>query len=128
MKNKYYIVFIVAITFFTNNVFAATGNVVLQNDNQLRLANNDSVQFQLLTNANGLINSAVLPASSPDNIQVLSKWSFPDQTNSFTIYIRNVSQNGAYVQCTGPVTYSTTHVPINVHGWSDGVKFHCELS
>ena len=104
------------------------GDVTLVNNNRLALGSNDVLQFQLLTNGDGLVTTGALPASPPDNRQTLSHWDFSDQTINFTIYVRDVSKNQTdYTPCSSNMPYNHTQTPITVYGTSDGVTATCKI-
>ena len=103
------------------------GDVTLVNNNLLALGSKDMLQFQLITNGNGLVTSAVLSASPPET-QTLDHWVFSDQTNSFTIYIRDVSQGQTdYIPCSGNMPYSHSQTPITVYGSTNGKTAKCKI-
>lgn len=104
------------------------GEVTLINNNQSALGSTDVLQFQLVTNGNGLVTSAALSASPPGNTQTLDHWDFSDQTQSFRVYVRNVSQQQAeYIPCSRDMPYSAMQTDITVYGASNGVAAECKI-
>lgn len=104
------------------------GDVTLVNNNQFALGSADVLQFQLVTNGNGLVTSGALPAAPPDNTQTLDHWAFSDQTQSFTIYVRDVSQQQTeYLACSPNLPYSPTQRPVTVYGSSDSKVAECKI-
>jgi hypothetical protein len=104
------------------------GDVTLVNNNQATLGSQDELQFQLVTNGNGLVTSGALSASPPNNTQTLDHWSFSDQTQGFTIYVRDISLKQAeYIPCSQYISYSPTLAAMTVYGYSDGTITECKI-
>lgn len=116
----------VLIILFSSAIHADNGDIIFTNTNHSQLGINDSIQFQLITNDNGLVTSAVLKA---DDSETLTHWRFSDTTESFVVYIRDASKKQMnYTRCSSMMSYQKTRLPIQVEGWSDGHREGCLVS
>jgi len=128
MKKSLLIMVIGVMLIAAGGCFANLGDVTVKNENQSVLGSTDTVQFQLVTNGGGLVTSAVLPSLPPGNTQTLGAYSFSDQTNQFSVYIRDANATlNSYIPCAGPIPYQHNSTPIKILGWNDGKKNGCRI-
>jgi hypothetical protein len=121
-KNAFAILFI----FLSTQLLAANGDVIFKNTNSTHTGSNESIQFELLTNKDGIVDSGTL---APGESQIVDKWRFSDTTDSFVISIRNTSTKQMdYYPCSNSVHYQTQQPPINIEGWSEGNKTGCTVT
>lgn len=126
---KISIIFTLVFVLIQNCFALSSGDVVVENINQQILNTQDILQFQLITNGDGLVTSSTLNTTSPNNMETFSKWRFSDQTRQFVVYLRNVSQHQrSFIPCTSTIFYNTEQIPLWIKGWSDGKNAYCQLS
>lgn len=112
----------------TSAIAYENGDVVLTNTNLADLNTNDVIQFELHTNNEGLVQTKSLSANSPLNQQVLTHWSFSDQTTYFDVWIRNLSRGQLdYVSCNLERINYDHHAVMMIDGYSDGKTVGCRI-
>lgn len=129
MKKRYLVSVSSIIFLLSISCFADPGDVIVNNENQAVLGSADPIQFQFITNGGGLITSAVLSSLPLGNTQTLGEDSFSDQTNQFSIYIRDATAvQNPYIQCSAAIPYQHNNpLPLKIRGWSDGKKANCQV-
>ena len=123
---KIFSFFILFIALLANCFGAEWGSVILINENESALQIEDCLQFQLLTNGNGLVNTEPVFAAFPNNQVILDTWDFSDQTQYFSIYVRNISKSQLdYRPCTHEIIPYDHKQPLKIfYIWDNGNDCH----